>query len=126
MVSKNIIVLKACWIFAFWNDTILSFFTYSRLWLHFTPKFSSNFILMSFDKQCRIYRSFQIRSLGWNPTILSWDIPIFLAQLLSNRHFQEKSMNSKIYKIRILKKKIQKSFERSFWKGSITKRTNPQ
>ncbi len=96
IVSKNIMVLKWFRIFVFLNEVICSFFTYSQLQLHFKQKFGSNFILVSLANQCRIYHCFQIRSLIQNWSILSRDIPLFLAQLLQNRRFQEKSKDSKI------------------------------
>ncbi len=74
-------------IFVFLREAISSFFTYSWLRLHFKPKFCYNFILMYFQNQCRIYQRFQIRSLIQNPSILSQDIPLFLAQLLQNSRF---------------------------------------
>ncbi len=89
IMSRKIIVQKGPWIFVFLNEAILSFFTYSRLQLHFKPKNFSNFILMFFKSQCRIYQRFQNCSLIQNQSILSRDIPHFLAQLLQNRHFLE-------------------------------------
>ncbi len=96
IVSEKNMVHKGLWIFVFLNEAILTFFTYSRLRLHFNPIFIYNFILMSIQNQWRIYWHFQIRSLIQNPIILSWDIPLFLAQLLPNCHFQE---NLKKFKI---------------------------
>ncbi len=87
--SKNIAAQKGLRIFELLNEAILSFFTYSRLRLLLEQKFCSKIILMSFENQCRIYRGFQVRSLIQNPSMLSRDITVFLAQLLQNRRFLE-------------------------------------
>jgi hypothetical protein len=84
-------VHKGLRIFVFLNEAILSFFTHSRMRLHFKSKFCSNFILKSLENQCRIYRRFQIRFLSENVIILSRDITHFsgstTAKLLSGQEF---------------------------------------
>ncbi len=99
IVSKKIMVDKSFRIFVFLNEATLIFFTFCSFPGHFRQIICSNFILMFFKDRCRIYRRFQNRSWIQNPSIPSRDIPIFLAQLLQNRRFLEKSKNSKIVKI---------------------------
>jgi hypothetical protein len=95
MVSKKNMAHKDFRIFVLLNEPIHNFFTYSQLRLHFKQTFCSNSILMSFENKFRIYRGFQILFWVQNLSILSRDIPHFLAQLKQNRHFQGKSRDSK-------------------------------
>jgi hypothetical protein len=101
IVFKNIMVHKDLRIFVFLSEAILNFFTYSRLQLQFKQKKCSNFILMFFESQCRIYRRFQNCSLIQSPSILSRDISHFLAQLLQNRHFMENIEKIKNFKYQL-------------------------
>ncbi len=71
-------VHKGLWIFVFLNEAILSFFTYSRLRLHFKPKFCCNLywcILMinvEFNDVSKFSLGFKIRQSYFEISRFFW------------------------------------------------------